>query len=101
MILVWLDFFDLAQFFFDLAQFFSGLARVFFGLGSVQFFQFQVYKIETKLVGFLKILIGLIEFFSQFGFFGYFFFSFLGLIGFSVFFSHPWSLQMFLPCLIY
>ena len=42
--------------------------------GSVRFFRFQAYQIETKPVGFLKILIGLIDFFSRFGFFGYFFF---------------------------
>jgi hypothetical protein len=36
----------------------------FFGLGSVQFFRFQTYKTGTKPVSFLKILIGLISFFT-------------------------------------
>jgi hypothetical protein len=71
-----------------LTRFFSGLAQfffpVFFGLGSVQFFRFQTYKIETKLVSFFKILIG----FIHDSVFPVFFSSFLGLIGFSVFFSH-------------
>jgi hypothetical protein len=58
---------------------------VFFSLGSVRFFLFQAYKTETKPVGFLKILIGLIGFFSRFGFFGYFFSGFLNLIGFLIF----------------
>ena len=52
---------------------FPGLALFFFLLFvSVRFFRFQAYKIETEPVGFFKILIGLICFFSQFGFFGYF-----------------------------
>jgi hypothetical protein len=42
-------------------------------LGSVQFFWFQAYKTETKPIDFFKILIGLIDFFSRFGFFSYFF----------------------------
>ena len=65
-----------------LAWFFYGLARVFFG--SVRFFRFQDYKTETELVGFFKILIGLISFFSRFSFFG-----FLRLISFSVFLLTP------------
>jgi hypothetical protein len=64
-----------------------GFFRVFSGLGSVWFFWFQVYKTETELVGFFKILIGLIGFFSWFNFLGYFFSGFLSLIDFSVFFS--------------
>jgi hypothetical protein len=66
---VWFGFFGLVRFFFP----------VWIQFGSVRFFQFQAYKIETKPVGFFKILIG---FFSRFGFFSYFFFSFLGLIDF-------------------
>jgi hypothetical protein len=53
----------LARFVFSLAWFFSGL-------GLVWFFRFQVYKTETKSVGFFKTLIG---FFSRFSFFSYFF----------------------------
>ena len=52
----------------DLARFWLG----FFGLGSVWFFLFQAYKTETEPVGFFKILIGLISFFSQFDFFNFF-----------------------------
>jgi hypothetical protein len=51
-----------------------------------QFFRFQAYKTETELVGFFKILIDLIGFFSRFFFFNYFFSSFFSLIAFSVFF---------------
>jgi hypothetical protein len=61
--------------FFGLTRFF-GLARFFSGLGLVRFFWFQTYKTETEPVGFLKILIGLIDFFSQFDFFSYFFLIF-------------------------
>jgi hypothetical protein len=61
----------------------TGLARFFrfgsvffcflqFGFGSVRYFRFHAYKIETELVDFFKILIGLIGFFSRFGFLGYF-----------------------------
>jgi len=42
---------------------FSGLARFFSGLGLVRFFRFQTYKTKTEPVGFVKILIGLIDFF--------------------------------------
>jgi hypothetical protein len=45
-------------------------------LGLVRFFWFQAYKTETEPVGFFKILIGLIDFFSQFDFFDYFFLIF-------------------------
>jgi hypothetical protein len=57
----------------------TGLARffpVFFvwvRFSSVWFFWFQAYKTETEPpVGFFKILIGLIRFFSRFGFFRFF-----------------------------
>jgi hypothetical protein len=62
------------------------LAR-FFRFCSV--FSVQAYKTETEPVGFFKILIGLIGFFSQLVFFCYFFSGFLGLIGFSVFLLTP------------
>jgi hypothetical protein len=52
---------------------FSGLAR---------FFRFQVYKTETKPVGFFKTLI---SFFSWFDFFSYFFSGFFSLISFLIF----------------
>jgi len=45
----------------------------FFGLGSVQFFWFQAYK--TEPIGFFKILIGLIFFFTV-QFFSFFFLVF-------------------------
>jgi hypothetical protein len=64
-----------------LARFFSG----FFGLGSVRFFQFQAYKIKTELVGFFKILIDLIRYFSWFGFF----FWFSQFNWFFIFFCSP------------
>jgi hypothetical protein len=57
----------------------------FFCLGSVRFFRFQAYKTKIKPVGFFKILIGLICFFSRFSFFSYFFSNFLGLINFLIF----------------
>jgi len=70
----------------------TGLARfflVFFlvRFSSVWFFWFQTYKTETEPpVGFFKILIGLIRFFSRFGFFRFFFrFS-----RFFSFFAHPY-----------
>jgi len=68
-----------------------GSVFLFFRFGSdfsgfffvwVWFFRFQAYKTETEPVGFFKILIDLIGFFSWFGFFGY---CFSGFIGFSVF----------------
>jgi len=64
--------------FFRTKQVQTGLARFFFqfGFGSSRFFRFQTYKTETEPVGFFKILIGLIGFFSRFGFFGYFFMIF-------------------------
>jgi hypothetical protein len=55
------------------------LARFFFV--RFGFFSFRLIKPKpnrTELVGFFKILIGLIGFFSRFGFFGYLFSSFLG-----------------------
>ena len=58
-----------------------------FGFGSVRFFRFQAYKTEMEPVGFFKILIGLIGFFSLLSFFSYFFSNFLDLIGF---FIHPY-----------
>jgi hypothetical protein len=68
---VWLSFFSFALFFPVLLGFFSICS----GLGSVWFFRFQAYK--TEPVSFFKILIGLIDFFSQFGFFYCFFSGFL------------------------
>jgi hypothetical protein len=56
-------------------------------MGLVCFFRFQAYKTETELVGFFKILIGLIGFFSWFDFFSFFFPS---LINFLIFFAHPY-----------
>ena len=38
---------------------------------------FRSYKTDTEPVGFFKILIDLIGFFSQFSFFSYFFLGFL------------------------
>jgi hypothetical protein len=67
----------------------SVLAQFFSGFGSVRFFQFQAYKTKTEPVGFFKILIGLIGFYSRFDFFGYFFSSFLGLFGFLIFLLTP------------
>ena len=67
---------------------FFGLSRFFSGLGSVRFFQFQTYKTETEPVGFFKILIGLIDFFSRFSFFGYFFLL-SRFSRFFDFFTHP------------
>jgi hypothetical protein len=69
---------------------------VWLGFFSVWFFLFQAYKTKIEPVGFFKIIIGLISFFSRFGFFSFFlvfsvysvfsvFFSFLGLIGFLIF----------------
>jgi len=58
-VLIWFDFFGLARFFF-----------CFFD--SVRFFQFQAYKTKTKPVSFLKILSGLIGFFSRFSFLVFF-----------------------------
>jgi hypothetical protein len=81
---VWLGFSGLAQFF-GLARFFSGFFSVRFG--SV--FPVPDLKNRTEPVGFFKILIGVIGFFSRFGFFGYLFSGFLGLIGFSVFLNTP------------
>ena len=68
-----------------------GFGSVFFRFrfGSVRFFQFQAYKTKTEPVGFFKILIGLIGFYSRFDFFGYFFSSFLGLFGFLIFLLTP------------
>ena len=62
-----------------------GFFSVFFDLDSVRFFWFQTYKTETEPVDFLKILIGLINFFLQFNFFNYFSFIFLNLIDYLVF----------------
>jgi hypothetical protein len=56
-------------------------------LVSFWFFRFQAY--QTKLIGFLKILIDLIDFFSLLGFFGYFFSYFLGLINILIFLLTP------------
>jgi hypothetical protein len=74
----------------------TGLARffpVFFvwvRFSSVWFFWFQAYKTETEPpVGFFKILIGLIRFFSRFGFFRFF----SGFLGFSVFLLTPTTNQ--------
>ena len=67
---VWLGFFRFGSVFPVLARFVFSLAWFFSGLGLVWFFRFQVYKTETKSVGFFKTLIG---FFSRFSFFGYFF----------------------------
>jgi len=64
---------------------FFRFGSVFFRFGFCSVFSFKAYKTETEPVGFFKILIGSIGFFSRFGFFGYFFSGFLGLIGFSVF----------------
>ena len=64
-------FFRFGSVFLVLAQFFN-LAWFFFGL--VWFYK---SKTDTKPVGFFKILIGLIWFFSRFGFFDYFFLIFL------------------------
>jgi hypothetical protein len=47
---------------------------------------------RTTLNIFLNILIGLIDFFSWFGFFSYFF-CFLGSIKFSIFLFHLWLLS--------
>jgi len=69
-----------------LTRFFSSLVLVFFSLGSVRFFRFRAYKTETKQVDFFKILIGLINFFSQFNFFSYCFCNFLAFIDFLIFF---------------
>jgi len=68
--------------------FFSGFFL--FNFGSVWFFRFQAYK--TEPIGFFKILIGLISFFSRFDFFGYFFSDFLGLISFFSIFTHSYFL---------
>jgi hypothetical protein len=65
--------------------FLSSFFRIGFGFFSSRFKN----RKQTELVGFFKILIGLIGFFSQFGFFGYLFSSFLGLISFLVFFNTP------------
>jgi hypothetical protein len=82
--------------FFWVGSVFSGLAWFFFfsSLGSIQFFRFQAYKIETEPnrtepVGCLKILIGLIGFFSWFCFFDYFFW-FSRFNWFFDFFAHPY-----------
>jgi hypothetical protein len=74
---VWLGF---RSVFSGLARFFQwlGLVRFFSGFffGSVRFSRFQTYETKTEPVIFLKILIGLIDFFLRFDFFGYFFFIF-------------------------
>jgi hypothetical protein len=82
-------FFFLNQFFWFGSVFFQ-FGSVFFGLGLVRFFQFQAYKIETEPVGFFKILIGWIGFFSRFRFFRLFFFWFSRFNQFFGFFAHPW-----------
>jgi len=71
--------------FFSFARFFSG----FFRFGSVFPVPGLKNQNRTEPVGFFKILISLIGFFSQFGFFNYFFSGFLGLIGFLVFLNTP------------
>jgi hypothetical protein len=68
---------------------FFRFGSVFSGFGSVRFFRFEAYKTETEPVGFFKILIGSIGFFSRFGFFGYFFFWFSRFNRFFSFFAHP------------
>jgi hypothetical protein len=65
-------------------------------LGLVWFFWFRAYKTKTELIGFFKILIGLICLFSRFGFFDYFFFSFIGLITFLIFLLIPINKWYFL-----
>jgi hypothetical protein len=66
-----------------LDQFFRfGSVFFLFEFGSV--FQFQAYQTETEPVGFLKILIGLISFFTVRSF-SYFFSDFLNLIDFLIF----------------
>jgi hypothetical protein len=56
-----------------LARFFWFFLVFWFGFSSVRFFRFQTYKTKTEPVGFFKILIGLIEFFSRFDFLVIFF----------------------------
>jgi len=67
-----------------------------FGFSSVWLFRFHAYKIETEPVGFLKILIDLIEFFLWFDFFSS---NFLSLINFLFFFTLacrelPWMKEL-------
>jgi hypothetical protein len=62
--------------------------------GSVWFFRTKTSSnrfgsVFSVWLGYFKILIGLIGFFSQFDFFSYFFSSFLDLIGFLVFLLTP------------
>jgi len=76
-----------------LARFFwfgSVFFRFFFGSGSIRFgfFSFRLVKPKPNRSIFFKILIGLISFFSLFGFFSYFFSSFFNLISFY-FFADP------------
>jgi hypothetical protein len=66
--------------FFSLAWFFS-VWLGFFGLGSVRF---RAYKTKTEPVGFFKILIGLIIFFTIW-FFQLFFSGFIDFISFLIF----------------
>jgi hypothetical protein len=91
---VWLGFFRFGSVFSVWLGFDSVWLGFFSGFFSIRFGSvFPVPGLKnrnrTEPVGFFKILIGLIDFFSRFGFFGYFFPGFLGLIGFSVFLNTP------------
>jgi len=80
---VWLGFFIWLGFS-SLTRFFPVFFR--FRFSSVRFFRLQVYKTETKSVGFFKILIG---FFHSSIFLIIFLSDFLDLISFFNFFTYP------------